>query len=105
MTANFLKTEFILFISRNARVSYTTVSIRVGSKTVLPVKCVRNLGAFFDAHLSMESHINEVSKSAHYNICRIRSIHKFLTREAAESCSRFHYFKTGHKQCPSLQTG
>ena len=51
---------------------------------MLPVKCVRNLGEFFDTHLSMESHINEVSKSTHYHKRRIRSICKFLTREATE---------------------
>ena len=89
MTVNFLKlneekTEFTLFISEHARESFPTASIRIGDDTVTPVKCVRNLGAFFDEHLSMESHIAQVTKSGYYHLRRISSIRKFLSREATE---------------------
>ena len=68
MTVNFLKlnddkTEFILFISQYARVSFLSASIKVGDGTVLPVKCVRNLGAFFDSHLNMVDHISQIAKT------------------------------------------
>ena len=89
MTVNFLKlneekTEFTLFISEHARESFPTASIRIGDDTVTPVKCVRNLGTFFDEHLSMESHIAQVTKSGYYHLRRISSIRKFLSREATE---------------------
>ena len=89
MTVHFLKlneekTEFIMFISRYARESFPSANIRVGEDTVLPVTCVRNLGAFFDAKLSMTDHISQVTRSAYHHIRRISSIRKFLTRDATE---------------------
>ena len=89
MTVNFLKlnddkTEFILFISQYARVSFPSASIKVGDGTVLPVKCVRNLGAFFDSHLNMVDHISQMAKAGYYHLRRIKSIRKFLTKEATE---------------------
>ena len=89
MTVHFLKlneekTEFIMFISRYARESFPSANIRVGDDTVSPVRCVRNLGAFFDSYLSMTDHISQVTRSAYYHIRRISSIRKFLTRDATE---------------------
>ena len=76
MTVNFLKlkeekTELIMFISHFSRVSFPSASISVGDDIVFPVRCVRNLGAFFDAHLSMADHISQVTKSAYHHLRRI----------------------------------
>ena len=84
MTANFLKmnedkTEFVIF-SRS--VAYDNVTISVGDDKVTPVKCVRNLGAFFDSHLSMKSHVSQVTKAGYFHLRRIKSIRPYLTSEA-----------------------
>ena len=75
-------------LSQYARVSFPSASIKVGDGTVLPVKCVGNLGAFFDSHLNMVDHISQIAKTGYYHFQRLKSIlslkSKFLTKEATE---------------------
>ena len=48
------------------------------------MKCVRNLGAFFDSQLNMVDHISQITKAGYYHLRRLKSIRKFLTKEATE---------------------
>ena len=52
------KTEFLLIGTRQQLAKSNTVcSITVGEYDIDPSLCVRNLGAWFDSHLSMSTHV------------------------------------------------
>ena len=54
------KTEFVIIGSRLQVSKIHMDKITVGASTVKPVTMVRNLGAWFDSHMSMNSHIGKV---------------------------------------------
>ena len=89
MTQKFLKlnedkTEFVIFSSYRCHTTFEATTVTVGDDTVEASKCVRNLGAYFDNHLTMESHVNQIIKSANYHLRRIRYIRPYLTTSATE---------------------
>ena len=89
MTKTFLKfnedkTEFVIFSSSHCRTSFPDTTIKVGDDTIVAVKCVRNLGAYFDNHLTMEERIKQTVKSANYHLRRLRFIRPYLTAAATE---------------------
>ena len=59
------KTEFLLIGTRQqlSKVEPLRIPLRVEAMDIEPVNCVRNLGAWFDSILSMETHINKVWSS------------------------------------------
>ena len=59
--------------------------IVVGNSEVFPSSSVRNLGVFFDSHMSMADYINKTSASAFYYPCNIRRIRKYISVEVIES--------------------
>ena len=42
--------------------------------------CVRNLGVWFDSHLSMSTHVTKLCNSAFYHLHNIRGIRKYFSR-------------------------
>ena len=56
-------TEFLLFGTRQQLRKVESLLLRVEAMGIEPVNCVRNLGAWFDSMLSMETHINKVWSS------------------------------------------
>ena len=67
--------------------------LHVGDHTINPSVSVRNLGLVFDNSLSMDSHINQVCKTAFYHIHNIRKISKYLSQESLNTfiTSRLDY--------------
>ena len=55
--------EFLLFGTRQQLSKVESLLLRVEAMGIEPVNCVRNLGAWFDSMLSMETHINKVWSS------------------------------------------
>ena len=55
--------EFLLFGTRQQLSKVESLLLRVEAMGIEPVNCVRNLGAWFDPMLSMETHINKVWSS------------------------------------------
>ena len=55
--------EFLLFGTRQQLRKVESLLLRVEAMGIEPVNCVRNLGAWFDSMLSMETHINKVWSS------------------------------------------
>ena len=45
---------------------------------------MRNLGAWFDSHLDMSTHVTKNCASAFYYLYNIRHIRKYLSRESTE---------------------
>ena len=52
------KTEFLVIGSRQQLLKIHHCSVRVGTIDIKPVKVARNLGAWFDSHFSMSTHIS-----------------------------------------------
>ncbi len=89
MAQNFLKlnddkTEVVL-ISSDKSLHKTFPPVKVGNEIISCSQDARNIGVIFDSKMNMESHVNNVSKIAHFHIRNIGRIRKFLTKEAAET--------------------
>ena len=48
----------------------------------LPTVSARNLGVIFDRHLNLESHINNVCRSAYFHLRNIGSVRNMLSDDA-----------------------
>ena len=53
-------------------------SINVGGVQIKPVDSVRNLGFWFDKHMSMSVHVGKMCSKAFRGINKIRQIRKFF---------------------------
>ena len=79
------KTEFIMFGNQVQLNKTNTDSFHADSDTIKRSDCVRVLGSLIDKNAKMSDHVNTKCKIALYNYRRIRSIRKYLTKEACES--------------------
>ena len=70
--------------SRQQLAKVSINSIKVGEAVVAPVLSARNLGAWFDSHLDMSTHISKTCGFAIYYLYSIRHIRKFLSKEHTE---------------------
>ena len=77
-------------------------SIAVGTSVIKPVECVRNLGAWFDNRMSMDTHVVKVCITAFRGLHSIRQIRKLLSEESTKTL--VHAFVTSHLDycCPLL---
>ena len=64
------KTEFIVIGKVNVD------SLQVGESIVTAASKVRNLGCWFDDQLKMDTHINNICRSAFFHLYNIRRIRK-----------------------------
>ena len=88
------KTE-VFIIGSYKRLSKVSIeSIAVGTSVIKPVECVRNLGAWFDNRMSMDSHVVKVCITAFRGLHSIRQIRKFLSEESTKTL--VHAFVTSH---------
>ena len=78
------KTEFLVIGSRQQLLKINHCSVRVGTIDINPVKVVRNLGAWFDSHFSMSTHISKSCSAAFFWLHNIKRISHFLPREKLE---------------------
>ena len=98
------KTEFMVLGSAQQIKKVCVERIRVGDTMIKPTTSVRNLGAYFDSAMTMDSHVTAVAKAASISIRNIDRIRKHLTREAAETLT--HAFVTSRiDTCNSLLYG
>ena len=72
------KTEIIIFQSHHHNQKYGTCHLDLGAFVFQPSNAVRNLGAFFDANMTMNRHVSEVCRSAFFHIRQIGLIRNFL---------------------------
>ena len=68
--------------------------IIVRESTIKPVKMVHSLGAWFDSHTSMNSHIGKVCNKAFRSLYNIALIRKFLSEETTKIL--LHAYVTAH---------
>ena len=60
------KTEFLLIGTFQQLAKVDPLPLRVGTMDIESKNCVRNLGAWFDSMLSMETHVNKACSSGFY---------------------------------------
>ena len=72
------KTEFLVIGTRHQLNKLNLSVLHVGDHTIDNSVNVRNLGTIFDNSVSMDTHINQVCKTAFYHIHNIRRISKNL---------------------------
>ena len=56
--------------------------------------CVRNVGAYFDKHISMEHHIKSNFRAAYVQLYNIGKVRKYLGQQSAEK--RIHALAHSH---------
>ena len=78
------KTEFLVIGSRQQLLKIYHCSVRVGTIDIKPVKVARNLGVWFDSHLTMSTHISMSCSAAFFWLQNIRRISQFLPRDKLE---------------------
>ena len=98
------KTEIIHIYSNFTKNCPTCPDINIGNVTITPKTEVRDLGVIIDKHLSFTSQINNVCKSAFYDLNNIRKIRKYLDSHSTERL--FHAFISSRiDNCNSLFCG
>ena len=57
----------------------------VGEDRIVPQTSCKNLGSFFDQHMSMDIHINNTCKNSYYHLSKIASIRSLIDRDTSEA--------------------
>ena len=78
------KTELIVFAPKKKLPSSNQFFLKIGDTTILPRDKVCSLGVWYDPNLSMEKHVNHVSRTCHMHLHNIGRIRQFLTADAAK---------------------
>ena len=79
------KTEILLVGSRQQlrKVEFDTLMVGT-SKVPLTSFAVRNLGAWFDSELTMNTHVNKLCSAAYFHLYNLTHIRKYLSQETCE---------------------
>ena len=56
----------------------------LGDAEILPSTAARNIGAYMDSELNMNTHINSVIKSCYFQLKHLAKIRKYLTIYATQ---------------------
>ena len=79
------KTEMIVFSPKKHLSQVADLSIKVGTSEVESKTTVRNLGAFLDSQMNMESHINNVCRSCYTQLRQISHIRGYLNMNTTKT--------------------
>ena len=80
---NGAKTEIIHFTSRFRRADLLS-PLKIESSYLCGVPLLRNLGIFYDNHLSMKAHVNRMCRTSNFQLWIIGQLRKFLDRPTTE---------------------
>lgn len=78
------KTQFLIIGLWQQLSKVTIASIKVGDCSIQALKHVRNLGTWFDNHMSMNTHIGKMCSKAFRGLYNIRQIRKCLSLESTK---------------------
>lgn len=98
------KTEYILIGTPQQLAKCTEKSITIGDCTIEASDCVRNLGSYFDKHMTMEQHISVKCRVAYSQLYNISKVRNYLDDQSAEQL--IHALVHSHiDYCNSLLSG
>ena len=86
------KTEFLVITSPHNRQKVSVDSVDVCGSCVNCVESARNLGAYFDDEMKMETHVTSMCQAAFHRLRMIKCIRRSLTRESTKTV--IHAFVT-----------
>ena len=72
------KTELLVIDTNQELPKVPNLSIKVGSADIKTSDTARNLGVIFDDIMTMEKHVNDISKKAFSQLRRLRQIRQYL---------------------------
>ena len=82
------KTEFIIYGSRQQLKKCVTNNINVTGEEVEKTDCIKYLGVWLDATLSLKHHITQKCRTAMWNLQKLKTIHPFLSTDACNTVVR-----------------
>ena len=90
MSSNMLKlnhdkTELVVFAPCKSARDLADIRLTFDGCVIKPVPVVKNLGAYFDAALSMDSHVCAVAKSCYFQIRNIGRIRHLIDEETCKT--------------------
>ena len=98
------KTEFLVIGTPQQLSKVEIGHVNVGGVTINAVDSVRNLGSWFDKHMSMSVHVGKMCSKALGGLYKIRQIRKFLSVDTTKTL--IHAFVTSHVDyCNALLAG
>ena len=78
------KTEIIVFSSCRKQDIMNNISFKFGDSVIFPVTKVKNLGVFFNSHLSMESQVLSVERACFFQIRNLHRVRRYLTKDVCK---------------------
>lgn len=98
------KTEFLIIGTPQQLSKIDIGPVNVGGVLIQPVDSLRNLGSWFDKHMSMSVHVGKMCSKAFGGLYKIRQIRKYLSVDTTKTL--IHAFVTSHVDyCNALLTG
>ena len=98
------KTEFLVIGTPQQLSKVEIGHVNVGGVKINAVDSVRNLGSWFDKHMSMSVHVGKMCSKAFGGLYKIRQIKKFLSVDTTKTL--IHAFVTSHVDyCNALLAG
>lgn len=79
------KTELIIFSPKHLNCHIPDLKLKVGNSIISSVPIVKNLGVYFDSHLTNEKQVSAIIRSCHFHICNIGRIRRFITTSACKT--------------------
>ena len=79
------KTEFIIFAPKYRQHLYRNIEVTAGDCVIRSEAKVKNLGVILDNKLSLEDHVNAVSRTCHFHLRNISRIHRYLSEDACRT--------------------
>ena len=89
MADNFLKlndekTEVLFFGSKNLIANLDASPMTIGSEQIAPTDVAKNIGAYMDKYLNMDTQVSQVCKGAWLHLRNIGKIRPYLTESCTE---------------------
>ena len=77
--------EYIVIVTPQQLAKCTNMAINIGGNETHTLNCVRNLGAYFDKHMTMEHHVKSKYRAAYAQLYNIGKVSKYLDHQSAET--------------------
>ena len=81
---NHFKTEYILIGIPQQLAKCTNMTINIEGNEIHALNCVRNLGTYFDKHVTMEQHVKSKCRAAYAQLYNIGKVRIYLDHQSEE---------------------
>ncbi len=78
------KSELLILYSRFTTTTVDFPMLCIGQAELKGSNSARNLGVLFDSGMTLAEHISNVARSASFELCKLGSIRKYLTKDSTE---------------------